>query len=123
MIVVEKELDRLWETIIKPAFIKCISSSDNENINSQAKFVLKQISWKIKGGDVVKDKIPVWGSAFAYNKEGGYHGDLRGELVRYLEYHEKYIHKENGDTWEVKLNKWHDNTFINIKKQKNGKGA
>jgi len=121
--VIEKELDHLWVTTLKPAIMKCITRSDKENIKPQAQFDLSKISWKIRGGNIVTHEVPVWGTAFAYTKKGKYHVDLRGELVRYLEYYGRYIHHENGETWDVTLNNWRDNTFLNVRKQKHPSGV
>lgn len=104
-----------------------LSSSENnpprEPTHAPSIFNLKAISWKVKGGDIVKGEIPVWGSAFAYDTKGDYHEDVRGNLVRYLEREGVYIHNEAGQVYECKLNQWKDNTFINVRKQKNGKGG
>ena len=115
---INEELDRCWEETIKPVIIKCISISNEADTKPQKPFNLKRISWKIKGGDVVTDKIPVWGSTFAYTREGEYHKDIRGELVRYLEYYGKYTHHEKGESWDITLNEWKDNTYVNVRKQR-----
>ena len=67
------------------------------NTQPPGQFGIKAILWKVKGGTIVEDEIPVWGSAFAYDTKGDYHTDVRGDLVRYLEYNQMYVHHEAGE--------------------------
>lgn len=100
-----------------------VEPNGKPNTQPPGQFDLKSISWKVKGGDIVTGEIPIWGTTFAQDTKGDYHTDIRGDLVRYLEYNQMYVHHEAGEAWEVTLNEWQGNTFINVRKQKNGKGS
>jgi len=93
------------------------------NTQPRGQFTLKSISWKVKGGAIVKDEIPVWGSAFAYDTQGDYHQDIRGDLVRYLEFNGTYIHHEAGEAYEVTLNEWNDKPSSTSVSRKTATGA
>ena len=121
----ERQLDHWWEVHGKPSLLEFLSqgeknhrSNDVVRPHAPGQFDLKSISWKVKGGAIVTDKIPIWGTTYAYDTKGDYHEGARGNLVRYLEREGVYIHNDGGETYECKLNEWQGNTYINIRKQK-----